>query len=182
MPRIKPIESGSADGRTNELLEEARRAFGRTPNMIATMANSAATLDGYLGLKGALQKGALSQDLRELISLAAAEVNACKYCLAAHSAAGKMVGLGDSEILASRSGESIDEKTRAALKFVRHLLVERGWIGDADVADVRAAGYTDGEITEIVANVAMNIFANYLNHVAKTEVDFPVAPSLAIAQ
>ena len=35
------------------------------------------------------------------------------------------------------------------------------------------AGYSDAEITEIVSHVALNIFTNYFNHVARTEVDFP---------
>jgi hypothetical protein len=49
---------------------------------------------------------------------------------------------------------------------------------DADVERLRRAGYTDGEVGEVVANVALNIFTNF-NHVAATELDFPAAPDLA---
>ena len=46
-------------------------------------------------------------------------------------------------------------------------------MSDAAVNRVRAAGFSDGEITELVANVVINIFTNYINHVAQTIVDFP---------
>ena len=84
-----------------------------------------------------------------------------------------MVGLGDEEIADSRRGVSPDRKTEAALEFARKVVTERGWVSDDDVASLRAAGATDVELAEIVGVVALNIFSNYFNHVAGTEVDFP---------
>jgi alkylhydroperoxidase family enzyme len=45
---------------------------------------------------------------------------------------------------------------------------------DADVVAVKTAGYDDAEVIEIVAHVALNTLTNYMNEVAKPEIDFPV--------
>ena len=115
----------------------------------------------------------LNAKLREQITLTVADANSCEYCLSAHTAIGKMVGLNENELVASRQASSGDAKTDAALKFAHQIVVKRGELLDSEVQAVRAAGYNDGEITEIVANVALNIFTNYFNEIAKTEIDFP---------
>lgn len=84
-----------------------------------------------------------------------------------------MVGLDEDDILTSRRASSSDAKTDAALKFAHQIVVKRGEVRDSELSAVRDAGYDDGEITEIVANVALNIFTNYFNHIAQTVVDFP---------
>jgi alkylhydroperoxidase family enzyme len=84
-----------------------------------------------------------------------------------------MVGLKPEEITASREAHSADAKRDAGLQFVQALVVQRGVVSDQAIAQVKAAGFSDGDIAEIVANVAVNIFTNYFNHVARTEVDFP---------
>ena len=91
---------------------------------------------------------------------------------------GKAVGLQDDTLLAARQGVSSDPKTQEALAFAQKVVRERGHVDDADVEGLREAGYSEGEIAEIVANVALNLFTNYFNHVAETEIDFPVAPEL----
>ena len=102
-----------------------------------------------------------------------AQANRCEYCLAAHTALGKMAGLAKEELEASRRATSANAKTAAALRFAQELVIHRGDIDDASLASVRAAGFTDSEITEIVAHVSLNIFTNYVNIVARTELDFP---------
>ncbi len=173
MPRLKAIETSEAGPKAKALLEGVQKKLGMTPNLMRTMANSPAVLEAYLGLGSALGKGALSPKLREQIALTVGELNGCQYCLSAHSALGKMVGLGDEEIADSRRGMSPDRKTEAVLQFARRVVTERGWVSDDDVASLRAAGATDAELAEIVGVVALNIFSNYFNHVAGTEVDFP---------
>jgi hypothetical protein len=59
------------------------------------------------------------------------------------------------------------------IRFARKVVDQRGQVSDADIAGVRAAGLNDGAIAEVVANVALNIFTNYFNHVAETDIDFP---------
>ena len=179
MSRIPQINPQSATGKAKELLDAVQGKLGLVPNMTRAMANSPAVLDGYLSLSGALSKGALSAKSREQIALAVAQANECEYCLAAHSAIGKMVGLSVDQILDSRRGTSVDPKTDAIIQFARQVVDQRGLVSDANIAQVRAAGLDDGAIAEIVANVALNIFTNYFNHVAETEIDFPRAEALA---
>ncbi len=173
MPRLKAIETAEAEPKSRALLAGVQKKLGMTPNLMRTMANSPAVLEAYLGFGNALGKGTLPPKLREQIALTVSESNGCQYCLSAHSALGKMVGLGDEEIADSRRGVSPDRKTEAVLQFARKVVTERGWVSDDDMAAVRAAGASDAEIAEVVAHVAVNTFSNYFNHVAETDVDFP---------
>ena len=173
MPRLKAIETAEAAPKAKAFLEGVQKKLGMTPNLMRTMANSPAVLEAYLGFGNALGKGTLSPKLREQIALTVGELNECQYCLSAHATLGKIVGLGDEEIADSRRGVSPDRKTEAALQFARKVVTDRGWVSDDDVASLRAAGTTDAELAEIVGAVVLNIFSNYFNHVADTEVDFP---------
>jgi len=83
------------------------------------------------------------------------------------------VGLKPEEIIEGREAHAREGKRHAGLQFAQVLVIQRGQVSDQVIAQVKAVGYSDGEITEIVANVAINIFTNYFNHVAHTEVDFP---------
>lgn len=173
MARIEPVSYEQSTGKTRNLLDGVKAKLGMTPNMMTTMAQSPAVLEAYLNFSNALGNGKLDAGLREQIALISAEVNACGYCASAHTAIGKMVGLREDAILAARNGSSNDASADAALKFARTVIINRGEVSDADVKAVRDAGFSDGEIGEIVANVALNIFTNYFNLIAQTEIDFP---------
>lgn len=181
MTRIQPVSEQAADAPTRELLSSVKRKLGTVPNLISTMANSPAAAKAYLGFSQALSAGALPARLREQIALVVGETNDCGYCVAAHTVLGKGAGLTERETCDARRATSRDGKERDALEFARKVVQDRGVVGDADVERLRGAGYTVGEIAEIVANVALNLFTNYFNHVAGTEVDFPQAPALVAA-
>lgn len=163
------------------LLEGAKKQLGSVPNLFRVIANSPAALAGYFGLNGALAKGSLDAQTRERIALATAEINGCAYCLSAHSYLAKnLAKLSDTEIAANRNGHSNDPKADAAVQFAAQVVKARGHVSDADVAAVRLAGFDDAQIVEIVLHVALNTLTNYVNEVAKTDIDFPaVAPRLA---
>jgi uncharacterized peroxidase-related enzyme len=152
--------------------------YGMVPNLVRTLANSPAALRGYLALGEALEGGALPAKLREQIALTVSEANDCGYCVAAHCAIGQSAGLSDNELTDARRSSSPDSKSDVALNFAKQLVENRGWVGDDKVDRVRRAGYGDGEIAEIVAIVAWKTFANYFNHVAETEIDFPVVETV----
>ena len=173
MPRIQPLDPALAEGKAKALLDGVHQALGMTPNLMRTMANSPAVLDAYLGFNKALSGGRLSAPLREQIALTVAGANGCEYCAAAHTALGAMLGLDAAELAANLDGRSADATTAAALGFALAIVGKRGWVDNDDLARVRAAGYGEGEVAEIVAAVAYNTFSNYFNHVAQTEVDFP---------
>lgn len=173
MSRIQPIQNNEATGKTRLLLDGVQAKLGITPNLMKTLAQSPAALEGYLNLNGALATGVLDAKFREQLALAVAQANSCEYCLSAHTAIGKMTGLKPEEIAASRNAQSPDLKRNAGLHFAQTLVINRGLVSDGVLEAVRGAGFTEAEITEIVAHVALNIFTNYFNHVAHTEVDFP---------
>jgi len=173
MPTLKPVDPKTADGKTRAAIEAAQKAFGMLPNIARIMANSPAVVQGWLDFNAALNAAAIPAKVRELIAVAVAEANRCEYCLSAHTAIGKMVGLDDNELLTARQFQSKDPKIDAALQFAHDIVVRRGELAAADVERVRQAGYADGEIVEIIAVVCLTIFTNYFNHIAKTEVDFP---------
>jgi uncharacterized peroxidase-related enzyme len=161
-------------------LEAVNKQLGVVPNLFRVVANSPSALEGYLGMSGALAKGSLPAQTRERIALAVAQVNGCNYCLSAHAYLGKnLAKLSDAEIAANRQGSSLDPKAEAAVRFAVKVVRERGHVSDADVQAVRMAGYDDAQIVEIVQHVALNTWTNYINEVAKTEIDFPELQALA---
>ena len=183
MSRIPtPSSIAAAPAASQALLEAVNKQLGSVPNLFRLAATSPAALEGYLGMMGALAKGALPAATRERIALAVAEVNGCNYCLAAHTYLGKnLAKLDDVEIAANRAGTSHDPKADAAVRFAVQVTRSRGHAGEAALQAVRAAGWSDAQIVEIVQHVALNTWTNYLNEVAATEIDFPVVAALETA-
>ena len=152
-----------------------KKQLGFVPNLFRLVSNSTAALEGYLGLSTALGKGSLPAATRERIALAVAEINGCSYCLSAHTYLGKhLAKLDDAEITANRNGASNDPKADAAVRFAAKVTLSRGHVSDDDVRAVKLAGYDDAQVVEIVLHVALSTWTNYINEVAKTEIDFPV--------
>ena len=176
MSRIPtPATIADAPEKSRPLLDAVVKQLGSAPNLFRLAGISPAALEGYLGMSGALGKGALPAATRERIALAVAEINGCDYCLSAHTYLGKnLAKLDDAEITANRSGASNDPKADAAVRFAAQVTRARGHITDADFAAVKLAGYTDAQIIEIVQHVALNTWTNYFNEVFQTAIDFPV--------
>lgn len=176
MSRIPtPAAISDAPAASQPLLEAVKKQLGVVPNLFRLVANSPAALQGYLGLSGALGKGALPAATRERIALAVAEVNGCDYCLSAHTYLGKnLAKLDEAEIAANRNGASNDPKADAAVRFAAKVARERGHVNDEDLRAVKLAGYDDAQVIEIVQHVALNTWTNYINTVAETDIDFPV--------
>jgi uncharacterized peroxidase-related enzyme len=178
MSRIHQINPETATGRAKTLLDTVKIHLGLVPNMTRAMANAPAVLDGHLQLSGALNKGTLPAKVREQIALGISQANECDYCVAAHSAIGKSLGLTADQIRDSRLGTAVDPKTDALINFARKVLDGRGRVTDTDIRDVRQTGFDDGAIAEVVANVALHVFTNYFNQVAETDIDFAKVPEL----
>ena len=175
-----PANIDAAPAAAQSQLEAVKKQLGMVPNLFRLVANSQSALEGYLSMSGALAKGSLPAQTRERIALAVAQINGCDYCLSAHSYLGKnLAKLTDAEIVSNRQGGSLDAQADAAVRFAAKVAQERGHVSDADLHDVRTAGYDDAQIVEIVMHVALNTWTNYINEVAKTEIDFPLAQALA---
>lgn len=161
------------------LLDAVRAQLGAVPNLFRVVSLSPAALEGLLALSGALGK-TLDAKTRERIALAVAEVNGCDYCLSAHSYLGAIAKFDAAEIALNRKGHSGDAKADAALVFAVKVAKQRGKVSDADVSAVKGAGFTDAQVIEIVANVALNVMTNFVNNVAGTDIDFPVVHAASL--
>ena len=183
MSRITtPPTIEAAPAASQPLLEAVKKMLGVVPNLFRLVANSPAALEGYLGMMSALNKGELPAATRERIALTVAEINGCSYCLSAHTYLGKNVAkLDDVELALNRTGKSNDPKADAALKFAALVTHSRGHVSETDLRAVKAAGYTDAQIIEIVQHVAFNTWTNYINEVMKIDVDFPLVSARAAA-
>ena len=179
MNRIAQLDPKTSTGKSKQLFDAVQQKMGVVPNLVRVLGQAPAALDGYLAFSGALSQGGLNAKLREQLALTVAETNMCDYCLSAHSFIGSRLGLGATEIDAARNASASDTKSDAVLKLARSIVLQRGEITDAELSSARAAGLGDGEIIETVANVALNIFTNYVNHVARTVVDFPALKPVA---
>lgn len=171
--RITSIDPATATGSNKKYFDALQSSLGLIPNMTRAMGQSPAVLEGYVLLNGALSKGALGRKLSEELALTLAGANHCDYCASAHTVLGKLAGLDETQVSGALRATAEDSKTAAALKFAKLLVEKHGQIADADFQAVRAAGFTEGEVGEIVAHVAINVFTNYFNNVARTDIDFP---------
>lgn len=178
MQSIPPINLASP-GVAADVVATVKAKMGGIPNIFATMAQSPAVLEGFLAFGDALSKGRLNAAIREQIALTVAGENECDYCASAHTFIAKSAGVSAEEAARNLRGSATDPKTAAILKFARDVVVTRGIPGDDALDAIREAGVSDSEIVEILANVAINIFTNYFNHVAGTEIDFPSVTAAA---
>jgi uncharacterized peroxidase-related enzyme len=172
MHRLNQLDPVQATGKTKQLFEIAQTKSGAVPNLIRVLGNAPVALAAFFNFGDALANGNLNAKVREQIALAVAESNMCGYCLSAHTFIGSKLGLTEDEIAGARHAQATVEKTDAILKLARAIVVQRGEVSDSDFKQARTAGLTDGDIVETVANVVLNIFTNYVNHVARTAVDF----------
>ncbi|MEX0662387.1 MAG: carboxymuconolactone decarboxylase family protein [Balneolaceae bacterium] len=174
MQRIEALNPETTTGKSKELFEGIQSKLGMVPNMMRTMGNSPAVLSGYLTFNDALAQSSLGGKLGELIALTVANANSCEYCNAAHSFIGeKLVGIAPTVIEAAKERRSSDIKTQAALTFAKTLVRKKGNVNDRDIDLLKENGFTDGEVTEIIAHTSLNIFTNYFNNALSVVVDFP---------
>src|SRR6266446_9211402 len=188
MSRLAPIQTNGATSELKRSLKNSHLKLDEAPRFLQVMANSPASLRAYLRADAALVRGQLTPRQREQVALAVAEINGSSYSLSAHYDNGKSLGLTHQEMQLARNATAADTKAETMLRFTQAVVLQRGEISDEDFQALRKAGFPDAQIVEIVANIALNIFSNYFNSVAKTEVDFPLlqpgadAPRVGIAR
>ena len=159
------------------LLENSRKRFGFSPNILGALAESPVALEGYLSLAGLFAKSSFTATERQIVSIAASAKNGCAYCVAAHStmAAGEKVA--EAVIIALREGEPIADSRLQALRHFTEILVEkRGWAGDNEVQTFINAGFTRAQVIEVVLGVTQKTLSNYVNHLVDTPLDEAFAP------
>ncbi|MFE2209095.1 MULTISPECIES: carboxymuconolactone decarboxylase family protein [Streptomyces] len=180
MPRIPVHTVDSAPAGGGETLRRLEKKFGKVLNIHGGMAHAPVVLEVYAAISTAVaQHSTFDARTREAIALAVGAVNACVYCQSAHTVAAKAAGFTEEETLAIRRGEAVDDAKLASLvQVAREIAGEAGEASDAAWVEAAAHGWTDTELAEVFAHVAVNMYTNYFNHYARTELDVPAAPAL----
>lgn len=159
------------------IFDQLKKGLSFVPNLYATFALSETALSTYLALQNA--KSSLSAKEREVINLGVSQVNQCEYCLAAHTALGKMVGFTPDQIMELRKGSaSFDPKLDALAKLVKSIAVEHGHPDPALVEGFLNAGWTEANLVDVIVVIGDKIISNYLHGTTQVPVDFPAAPVL----
>merc|ERR1711976_713670 len=156
------------------IFDQLNKALGFVPNLYATYAHSNTALENYLSFSSA--KTSLSAKEKEVVNLAVSQVNDCIYCLSAHTAIGKMNGFNDNEILEFRAGySSSNPKLNALAQLAKNVTENRGRTEASVLENFFSAGYSKGNLVDVIALVGDKTISNYLHSTTQIPVDFPVA-------
>jgi uncharacterized peroxidase-related enzyme len=173
MPRIAIPDRDDGPAESQSILDNVNRMLGFVPNLQRLMSISPNALAGWAGLMGALSK-TLDVKTRDGIALAVSDVDGCNYCLAAHSyISSNLAKIPPEEIALNREGRSSEPKRQAAIAFAKALIEKRGKVTDEEFAAVKAAGWTDANIVEMIALSAQFLLTNFMNNAVQTPIDFP---------
>lgn len=177
MPRIPAHTLDDAPKTAHDTLAALRERFGKVLNIHDGMAHSPVVLAAYTGVQAAItEHGSFDARTREAIALAVGATNECAYCQAAHTVAARGAGLSPDEALAARTGTPIEPRLDALLAVARQATTARGEVDEPTWQQALDAGWSVEELTELFAHVMANMFTNYFNHYAGTELDLPAAP------
>lgn len=159
------------------IFDNLEKQVGFVPNLFATYAYSENALKNYLDFSGA--PSSLKAKEKEAVNLAVSQANNCEYCLAAHTAIGKMNGFEDSQILELRQGKaSFDNKLDALAQLSKNITENRGNTDAAVLDNFFNAGWTKENLIDTISLVGDKTISNYINNTVKAPVDFPTAPTL----
>jgi alkylhydroperoxidase family enzyme len=172
MPNLIPVEPDQSTGKTRELYDYIQTNAGRIPNLFRLMGNSPVALKAYLDFSATMRQSALPKGLAELLGVAATAACGAEYTAIGARGLAHAAGLSEAAISQAQAGRSDDPKTAAALAFAQSLVERRGEVGASEVAALRAAGFSDADVAELVAVVALNLYRSYFSSVADPELDF----------
>lgn len=174
-PRREDVPAGAQN-----ILDGIRKQLGFAPGMFNTLAANPSVLEIVMTLQGSIGR-LLDAKTRHTIALAVSQSNGCEYCQALHTYVSSELGdMSTDDIELAREGSATDPRRAAVARFVQRVIETRGKVGDADIAAVRGAGYSDAEILAIVTTAVVFLLTNYLNNVNQTVVDVPANAGQAV--
>ncbi|MFC1673413.1 carboxymuconolactone decarboxylase family protein [Pseudomonadota bacterium] len=177
MTEFPVLSRDDAPEGSHDIMDMYTERFGFVPNLVSVMAQSPAALKGYATTYQLLGETDFTPAEQQLIFLAVSRANACHYCVAAHSMAGKMMGLDDLTIAAVRDGRPVlDAKLAAIVEFSTKVVEKRGNVSPQDIETFTTAGHSQAQILEVLLGVATKTISNYMNHLAQTPLDDAFAP------
>ena len=181
MKHLEILTQEQVGPEVQEIFQGLKKKIGMIPNVYKLFANSPVAFKAFLEMEKTLEGGFFSPKEIQAIELMVSQVNECHYCLAAHTALGKMAGFSEQETLDLRSASIDDEKLRALTALAREITIQRGRPDDEYINDFFGAGYGKQALVELVAFVSIMNFSNFINNIAHTSIDFPLAKELKTA-
>lgn len=170
------IDSAPSDAKP--LLQNAEKAYSFVPNLLSTMAEAPALLEGYMTLAGIFDKSSFSETERQIVMMTNNRLNGCKYCMAAHTTISQMNGVPADVVEALRENTPISDTKLEALRSFSVVINEsRGWPSEAQLESFLGAGYTQQNVLEVVLGTSLKVMSNYTNHIAETPVDKAFSPN-----
>ena len=157
--------------------------FGIVPNLAGILAESPALLNAYWETqKNLLGSSVLTPQEINIVQTSVAHANACQYCVAGHTAFGKMEAFGntDEQLNAVRDDKTFeDPKMEALREFTLLVLRNQGRMSNSQLQDFIDAGFSRQAALDVVACIAAKVMSNYANQIALTPVDEAFAPLAA---
>ena len=181
MSKIQVPTKNQVDTQSQKIFDELNNKLGMVPNLYATIGYSSNALAAYLAFSSAQVNGSFNAKEREAVSLAVSEANGCNYCLAAHTAIGKMNGFSDEETLALRDGSIEDTKLQVLTRLAISITENRGQADPALLQDFFDLGYDEKALVDLVALVTDKVFTNFIGRLTGIPIDFPEAQPLEAA-
>ena len=166
------------DATAQGIFDNLKAQLGTVPNLYAVLGYSGAGLANFLNFAGQASGDTFTKKEKEAIDLAVSEVNGCSYCLAAHTALGKMAGFTEEETIALRATTIEDPRLRAITRLAAGIAQERGKVADELIQDFFAQGFNEKALIDLLGAVTAITFTNFAHGLTKVPVDFPQAKAL----
>jgi len=166
------------DANAQGIFDNLKAQLGMVPNLYATIGYSGDALGNFLTYSGNAGGDSFTKKEKEAIDLAVSEVNGCTYCLAAHTALGKMAGFTEEETIALRAGTIADERLAAISKLAASISRNRGKAEEALIKNFFAQGFKEKGLIDLISAVTAITFTNFVHGATQVPVDFPAAKVL----
>ena len=153
-------------------LEATAKKYGFLPNLFGVLAESPTAVQAYAAINNTLEHSTLTPVEQQVVALTVSATNDCAYCMGAHSAVAQMVRMPEDVLAALREQRPLsDQKLNTLRALVLSVLRHRGWVPEADLEHVVAAGYAQRHVLDVLTIVALKTLSNYVNHIAHTPLD-----------
>jgi alkylhydroperoxidase family enzyme len=164
----------SAPSASKPLLARSQKAFGMIPGLHAVMGESPGLLEAYQRIHELFVNSCFDKDELTVVWQTINVEHACHYCVPAHTAIAKSMGVSDDISEALRNEKPLPNARLEALRtFTVRMVRDRGNVDNDTVQMFLNAGFTRRHILEVILGLSQKVMSNYTNHLAKTPVDAP---------
>jgi alkylhydroperoxidase family enzyme len=153
------------------VLRGALAGGGQLPNFLGVLAGSPAALRAYARFRSELRRGTVPHATLERIALAVSDQRGSQPGVAIRTRTARDAGLTIDEVARARAFDSADPREAALLKYLRPLVTEGLQPPLHLHEEVREAGWSDEQLLEAIAYVALETFTAMINVAGDVPVD-----------